>query len=608
MVLSLSGCTSPSEYVRNGFKVGPNYCPPKAVVAAHWIEQSDVNAVQNPAELAKWWAVFNDPTLDRLILCAYRQNLTLRAAGFRVLEARAQLGIARGEIFPQSQTATGSYERIGVPGPSAGGPRFSDAWNYHFNLAWELDFWGRFRRAIQAADDQLEASVYGYDGALVTLLGDVASNYATLRTTQERIRFLQANVELQRGVLQYIEARFSKGFRQSKLDLVQARSNLEQIESQIPQLEVIAQQAENQLCILLGIPASDIRSLVGTGNIPTTPARVILGIPADLLRRRPDVRQAERLAAAQAEQIGIAQAALYPAFSITGDLGWSASKFPELFTQNAFNGVVGPSFQWNILNYGRIVNNVRLQDATFKQLVATYQNTVLQASVDVENGLINFLKSQVAAKYLAGSVADAEEAVSLVIKQWAAGAVDFNRYATISQALVQQQDLYAQSRGQIAQGLIQVYRAMGGGWEIRLSGVGPTPMCPVAGPVGTAMPEVFTAPPPEQPATPATPMIPVVPAPAAVPAIIPPPPVAPVEAPAAAPAKSPAAADAVPAPAPVAAPPSTPAGAAPTLTAPQLPEIQAPPKQSPPSGSKSEDKQSNLSGAFPQLLTVSSLQ
>src|SRR6185369_12780525 len=176
LVVCLSGCTSLSDYVHNGFKVGPNYCAPPADVAPKWIDAADVRVRSQTDDLSAWWAVLNDPLLNDLVFAAYRQNLTLRQAGFQVLEARAQRGIAVGNFFPQTQDATGSYRRIGA------GQNFFDQWNFGFNLAWELDFWGRFRRAIESADDTLDASVFNYDDVLVTLLGDVASDYVTVRT------------------------------------------------------------------------------------------------------------------------------------------------------------------------------------------------------------------------------------------------------------------------------------------------------------------------------------------------------------------------------------------------------------------------------------------
>ena len=207
---------------------------------------------------------------------------------------------------------------------------------------------------------------------------------------------------------------------------------------------------------------------IGSTYIPTVPRQVAVGIPADLLRRRPDVQAAERRAAAQAEQIGIAEAALYPLFSLSGTINYQANKLSHLFTSDAFSGSVGPSFQWNILNYGRIVNNVRFQDATFQQLVVAYQNTVLSAASDVENGLVAFLQSQDRADLLAESAEAGQRAVVVALNRLRGGATAFNQYAVIESNLVTQEDSWAQARGQIALGLIQVYRALGGGWQIRL--------------------------------------------------------------------------------------------------------------------------------------------
>ena len=224
-------------------------------------------------------------------------------------------------------------------------------------------------------------------------------------------------------------------------------------------------------------------------TIPTTPDYVVVGIPADLLRRRPDVRRAERLAAAQAEEIGIAEADLYPAISIGGTLGWQAAKLSDLFKSQSLNSNVGPSFQWNVLNYGRIVNDIRFQDAQFQALVTAYQNSVLQADLEVENGIVLFLKSQERARNLQESVDQAALALQVVIEQYESGlaTADFNRYAVIQQTLIQQQDLWAQSRGQIALGLIDVYRALGGGWQIRLEPPVAVPrMLPAVEPVDMA--------------------------------------------------------------------------------------------------------------------------
>jgi len=457
--------------------VGPNYCPPAASTAQNWIDDVDVR-VQTKSELpSQWWTVFNDTTLNGLIESAAGQNLSLREAGFRILEARAQLAITQGNIFPQSQNAFGSYNRAVSPAYTIAVPpsvsdvgvvtipaSFFDQWQFGFNLTWELDFWGRFRRAIAAAEDSLDASVAGYDDVLVTLLGDVASNYVQVRTLQTRIELLRANAELQRGILKIAERRFEAGSR-NELDVAQANSNLDQTESQIPQLQVALRQACNRLCVLLAVPPFDLEKQLGETPIPNAPTEVVVGIPADLLRRRPDVRRAESLVAAQAEQIGIAQADFYPAFAINGTLGWDANSFSRLFSNNSLSGNVGPAFQWNILQYGRILNNVRLQEAGFQRLVTQYQNTVLQANAEVESALVRFLRAHERAALLDRSVVSAQKAVDIVSRQYKEGDVDFNRIALIEQTLVQQQDLQTQAHGEIAEGLIQVYRALGGGWE-----------------------------------------------------------------------------------------------------------------------------------------------
>lgn len=467
------GCTSFREYVQNGFKVGPNYRPPCAEVSDQWIDADQIQTEENPELLRHWWIVFQDPKLHELLEQAYRQNLTLREAGCRILQARAARAIAAGEIFPQRQTATGSYTRSGSavdPGAPGGAGRFSDSWNFGFNLSWELDFWGRFRRAVAAADANLDASVLAYDEVLVTLLGDVAANYVTVRTTQERIRLLRANVELQRGIYQFVDERLKAGFKQTELDLDQALITLRQSEAAIPQLEITLRQAQNNLCLLLGMTPTDLSAMLGDGPIPHAPPELVVAIPADLLRRRPDVRRAERLTAAQAEQIGIAEADLYPAFFISGNFGYAAKDFADLFRNTAFHGSVGPSFQWNLLNYGRITNNVWYQNARFQELVVAYQNTVLQAAKEVEDALVRFLRAQQRSKLLDEATQAARKAVDIAITQYKAGAADFNRYALIEQNLVSLQDAAAQSRGEIAQSLISVFRALGGGWEIRQTG------------------------------------------------------------------------------------------------------------------------------------------
>jgi NodT family efflux transporter outer membrane factor (OMF) lipoprotein len=497
-VLAGGGCTSPREYVHNGFKVGPNYCPPGAQVADTWIDATDKRVKTESEDLSHWWQVFNDPVLDGLVYDAYHQNLTLREAGLRVLQARAQLAISVGNLFPQSQYASGDFTRNAASAETAnnifdlglpGFHRFFSQWDFGFNVGWELDFWGRFRRAIESNQANLGASVADYDDVLVTLLGDVATNYVQLRTLQQQIDYARFNVELQRQTLTIVEARFKAGTT-SELDVRQSRSTLAQTEAGIPELEISVRQAANRLCILMGIPPQDLQARLGKAPIPTAPVDVAVGIPADLLRRRPDVRRAERQAAAESAQIGVAEADFYPAISILGTIGYSAEAFPDLFRSAAFEGSVGPSFQWKILNYGRIFNNVRLQKAKFQELVTAYQQSVLNANQEAENGLVTFLRAQSRTRLQGVSVDEAQKAVALGLVQYKAGTVDFTRITQLEQNLVLQQNTLAQARGEIGQGLIQVYRALGGGWEIRNTGLGPP---------AEAAPKNNPAPPPPAP-------------------------------------------------------------------------------------------------------------
>jgi NodT family efflux transporter outer membrane factor (OMF) lipoprotein len=470
-LLPLAGCTPLGEYLRNGCKVGPNYGTPPAPVAHDWIDANDVHVRQSTEDMSAWWKVFDDPQLNSLVCDAYNRNLTLRQAGLAILQARAERAIAVGELFPQQQQATAQFhheasseQTVGKSASSAT-HRFFNQWDYGFNLSWELDFWGRFRRAVESANGNLDASVANYDDVLVTLVADVASAYVEMCTTQQRIKYVTMNATLQRTTWEATKAKLK--VNATTVDVAQALSTLRQTEALIPPLEIALRQANNKLCTLLGIPPEDLAARLHLEKIPQAPTEVVVGIPADLLRRRPDVRRAERLAAAQSAVIGVAEAEFYPHIAINGTIGYAAAEFKNLFRSTAFNGTIGPSFRWDILNYGRLLNEVRREDAIFKQRVVAYQNTVLGANAEVESALVLYLRSQDQFKKLRQS-ADATE---LAIK---AAKLDPNntvfREVVLLQNLTQQQDLEAVALGNVSLGLIQVYRALGGGWELRQTG------------------------------------------------------------------------------------------------------------------------------------------
>jgi NodT family efflux transporter outer membrane factor (OMF) lipoprotein len=475
------------EWISNGFKVGPDYRKPPAPVADEWIPSTSAN-VEN-RRLVEWWRVFEDPKLDAMIETAYGQNLTLRVAGTRVLQARAHQAIAVGRMFPQSQDAFGQYSRTQLSLNEANNPtlassflppgtppvfsnNFSD-WQTGFNLSWELDFWGRFRRNIESATADLDASVEDYDAALVTLLADVASSYTHYRVAQKRIGIARANVKIQEDVLALAEEKYRVG-TSTKLDVEQAKTILEQTRALIPAFEMEMGQANDTLCVLLGMPPRDLTEELGPGPGPNvrpmahTPEWVAAGIPADLLRQRPDVRRAEREIAAQSALIGVAEADLYPSFYINGTIGYESQDLATLLESQSFMATIVPNFRWNILNYGRIINNVRLQEARTLELVASYQSTVLTAGRETQTALRGFQKTRERADDLQRAVTAAAAASEVGLEQYRAGTVPFNTVFNLETTQVQQQDQLALARGNTALQLIEVYRAIGGGWEMRL--------------------------------------------------------------------------------------------------------------------------------------------
>src|SRR5581483_5550086 len=305
IVLTSTGCTM----------VGPDYVRPPAPTAAHWIETNETAIKREPADVSAWWTVFNDGVLNTLVETAYRQNPSLRAAGVRVLEAQAQRGIVIGELFPQQQEAFGEFSRndLSTHKANRNTPNLKtpfDDWQIGFEASWELDVWGRFRRAIESADATLLASVATYDDVLVSLVAEVATNYLQLRILQERLAVAHANVVIQERSYYIANAKFQGGTA-TELDAAQAASLLRDTEAQIPALETGIRQTQNTLCTLLGIPPQDLQHILGGQRaIPPPPTELSVGIPSDLLRRRPDIRRAERTLAAQSAQIGVATADL----------------------------------------------------------------------------------------------------------------------------------------------------------------------------------------------------------------------------------------------------------------------------------------------------------
>jgi NodT family efflux transporter outer membrane factor (OMF) lipoprotein len=457
--------------------VGPDFKQPDASVADKWLESSDPAVRTQRQEYEDWWTVFHDPTLNQLVTIAYEQNLTLLSAGTRVLEARATLGVAIGEFYPQTQQLGGNvgYNQASRVDPTSNPlHNLGNYWRASLSteVAWELDFWGKFRRGVQSADAAYLASIATYDDVLVTLLGDVASNYIGIRTLQQQIAIARANVVKQQAALAIARYRFHGGTA-TGLDVFQAENVLAQTQAAIPQLTAQLQQGEDALRVLLGMTPQSLDTLLaGPATIPVPPLDVSVGMPADLIRRRPDVRSAELMAAAQSAQIGMAKADLYPAFGLFGAFGTVAgttgsNQLSKMFSGNAIQFAFGPTFSWPVFNYGQITNNVRVQDARLQGLLVDYQNTVLKAQQEVENGLAAFVQGRQQVALLRRSVAAANSALGVAIDQYRLGTRDFTTVLTAEQNLYQAESSLATASGNLSTSLVSVYRSLGGGWQIR---------------------------------------------------------------------------------------------------------------------------------------------
>jgi NodT family efflux transporter outer membrane factor (OMF) lipoprotein len=470
LILLLGGCSM----------VGPDYVKPTTAEPDKWLESQDPQIESKETDFSQWWTVFNDPVLTTLVEAAYRQNLPLHITGLRVLEARAQLGIAIGFQYPQQQQANAdaSANQLSKNAPNGtNADRYFYNYQATFDAAWELDIWGKFRRAVQTGVANLEASIANYDDVLVALTAEVARSYILVRTNEERLEVARQNVKIQNRSLEIANVRFKAG-AVTELDVTQAKSLLRSTEATIPEFEANVRRAKNALAILMGKLPGEIDGMLGKpGLIPEVPAEVAVGIPAELLRRRPDIRLAERQLAGQSASIGVAKADLYPHFSLFGSLGFQASssvdyrsndsEVSDWFKGDSFIVSGGPAISWDILNYGRITNQVRVEDARFQELAINYENTVLRAAQEVEDAMISFLRTQDSVGFLADAVKASKRSVELSMIQYREGLTDYQRVLDTQRFLTEQQDQLVFTAGSVNLGLVSLYKALGGGWQIR---------------------------------------------------------------------------------------------------------------------------------------------
>jgi len=455
--LLLSACTT----------LGPDFKRPLVPWLDDWaggsLESLAADSQVPPSEQVQdWWHAFKDPVLDRLIVEALRANPNVRTAGLRIMEARAQLGIAGSARFPQVQQVTGDVLGVGdhrTDAPDATAVAFSAG----VGIGWELDFWGKFQRAIEAADAGYLASIAQYDDMQVLVAAQVASLYCSIRTFEARLLIAHENAAIQRRNLEIAEQLFQSG-NDSELDVQQAKALYFGTLSAIPQLESGLRQAQNALSTLLARAPGPVPEMAaGKEVIPQADLDIIVDLPADLLRRRPDVRASEMQLAAQSALIGVSEADLYPSISLLGSVGISATSLsgaPEVLSWG-----LGPSLVWNVFDHGRLKNTVLLQDARFQQLYEQYQDAVLRAAREVDDAAVAFAKTGQQIALLEDAVEAARRSLNISTLQYREGLTDFQRVLDSQRTFFSQQDQLVNSRGNLSQSVVALYKAMGGGWE-----------------------------------------------------------------------------------------------------------------------------------------------
>jgi multidrug efflux system outer membrane protein len=458
-----------------GCLVGPNYHPPQAKVPGQWAGtpaapvSGTTVTVPEATGVVEWWQNFKDPVLDSLINQAVQANLNLQQAEARILEARAARTVTASGLWP-TVDASGSVSRTRSPGSSGGSaqpsePKARNLFQAGLDAAWELDLFGGVRRSIEAADANIQAAVEDRRDVLVTLTAEVAATYILLRGLQQQIAITRKNLETQRGTAEVTRKRFQVGFV-SRLDVANAEAQVATTLSLIPPLETSARQAIYSLSVLLGRePAALLSELSPEKAIPATPPVVPVGLPSDLLRRRPDIRRVEAQVHSATAQIGVATADLYPKFSLTGTLGAQATGSGSLGNANGGFWSLGTGVLWPVFNAGRIRANIRLQDAIQQEVLLAYQQTVLTALQDVENALVAYEKEQQHRTALADAVASNQTAVDLSMRLYIQGETDFLNVLSAQRNLFVTQDALAQSEATVAVDLVALFKALGGGWE-----------------------------------------------------------------------------------------------------------------------------------------------
>lgn len=453
--------------------VGPHYQEPKKIVAKKWIKNNQI--LNKPSAInAHWWDVFHDPTLTALIHRGYENNLTLQSAAAKVLQTRAQLAQAVGELFPQQQALIGNftYNQLGGQDLQSVLPSTFDTALFGFSVNWEIDFWGKYRRALLANDAAFLASYAAYDNALVTLTSDIAGSYINIRTNEQLISIFKQNVAVQKMGLNIAKARYTSG-QTSLLDVEQAQSELSQTESVIPKLVSELRRNKDRLAVLLGTTPDKVDALlIKKHGIPKAPWGAAVGIPRQTLAKRPDITQARLLAIAQLETIGAVKANLFPTITLPGTFAFASNNIngeslANIFNINNLTITAGPSVNWPILNYGQITNAVRAQDAVYQQALLDYLNTILKAQQEVQDHMTDFIESKKSERDLIVANQAAIQSTKLALIRYREGESDYTPVLNSEKQQLMVQTSLTNTQGDIPLALVALYRSLGGGWQIR---------------------------------------------------------------------------------------------------------------------------------------------
>ncbi|WP_061007652.1 TolC family protein [Vibrio sp. CUB2] len=479
-VLGLSACTT----------LGPDYVhPEQTALPSDWsLEKAAQDTQQSEQKLQQWWQQFNDPTLNQLVEMASQQNLDLEAAGLRIVQARSLLGISTGLQYPQVQTVSGNLARAYVNDQGVNNAALS------FDAGWEMDIWGKYARGIESAEAGYYASIASYHDIMVTITAEVARNYINYRTFQERILLSRRNIEIQERVVNITQVQFDSG-NVTELDVQQAKNQLFNTKAAQPSLEIAMKQSRTALALLLGVLPEDVEKLLqsdgfaqrmadyenqfksssrkpalsGSDERSIVPRPPLLDnkVDANLVMRRPDLQVSEMQARAQSAQIGVAETALYPSFSLFGSIGidstvpdGSSFSFSDSLTM-----VVGPTFSWNIFQYGRVKNNIRFEDAKFQETLTNYNKKVLQAVNEVTNALEAYDLYLEQKSLRLQSVNSSIRAFNISMTQYENGQISFERLLNSVEKMTRAEDSYATIKGNVANQVVALYKALGGGWE-----------------------------------------------------------------------------------------------------------------------------------------------